>query len=88
VIHMLSDPNIPDIARNGDDLLARIDELASVRDLSGADGNGWIFLLLACKDEILRLRRDRIRRLILDHAPDEIKSEMLSMFPESKRDVE
>lgn len=49
-----SDPDIPDLARYGDDLLARIDELTS-RDL-GSDGNGWRNLLLAAGCEIGRLR--------------------------------
>lgn len=54
-----SDSEIPDRARCGDDLLARIDELTVGKvDEGGGDGNGWRFLLLACGREIGRLRAE------------------------------
>lgn len=79
-----SDPLIADIDRTGDDLLARIQELASNRQLSEADGNGWIFLLLACEREIRKLRVLRIRELAICYAPDDIKQEILDAFPIQK----
>ena len=55
----MSDGEIPDRARCGDDLLARIDELTVGKvDDEGSDGNGWRFLLLACGREIGRLRAE------------------------------
>jgi len=55
----MSDPEIPDRARTGDDLLARIDELTVGKIPDGVDGgNGWRFLLIACGREIGRLRAE------------------------------
>jgi hypothetical protein len=48
----MSDPETRDVDRTGDDLLARIDELTDGKTPEGADGDGWRFLLLACKREI------------------------------------
>lgn len=57
---MTSDPTTPDRDRRGADLLARIDELTSESKLADyPDGNGWRFLLLACKREVARLTRER-----------------------------
>lgn len=59
----MSDPNIPDYYRRDDDLIARIDELARSRgidpesDKCDHDGNGWIYLLLACRRELLEARK-------------------------------
>lgn len=56
-----SDPNIPDGARCGDDLLARINELIEGLSVDEChDGNGWRYLLVACRDEIERLRDELI----------------------------
>lgn len=59
----MSDPETPDLARCGNDLLDRIDELTECvreRDYSSskADGNGWRCLLVACRREIVRLRAE------------------------------
>lgn len=65
----MSDPEIPDRARTGDDLLARIDELTKTLP-DGADGNGWRYLLFACGAEIGRLRGEVIR---LQYQIDELE---------------
>lgn len=52
-----SDPNTPDLARTGDDLLARIDELTVGRVPEGCK-DGWRCLLMACGREIGRLRAE------------------------------
>lgn len=49
-----SDPGITDDRRTGEDLIARINELTL--DQSGTSGHGWRWLLLACRDEICRLK--------------------------------
>lgn len=55
----MSDPELPDLARCGNDLLDRIDELTEcVRDGSRGDGNGWRCVLLAARREITRLRAE------------------------------
>lgn len=55
---MTTDPTTPDRDRRGADLLARIDELTSERKLADyPDGNGWRYLLLACKREIEDARK-------------------------------
>lgn len=51
-----SDPVIPDVARCGDDLLARIDELTEGKIPEDCDGNGWRCVLKAAGAEIGRLR--------------------------------
>lgn len=53
----MSNFHIPDIARAGDDLLARIDEL-TVGKIGQDDRDGWRCLLLACGKEIGRLRSE------------------------------
>lgn len=55
----MSDATMPDIHRCGPDLIARIDELARSRNIDPINpeydsGNGWIYLLLACRRELLR----------------------------------
>jgi hypothetical protein len=58
----MSDPETPDFHRRGDDLIARIDELAKVRGIDPMseelrmDGNGWIFLLLACRRQLVHIQ--------------------------------
>lgn len=51
-----SDPELPDIARFGDDLLARIDELTDGKIPEDCNGNGWRCVLKAAGAEIGRLR--------------------------------
>ena len=64
-----SNPDIPDRARMGDDLLSRIEEMTyRTPNVEDDSGNGWRSLLLACASEIGRLRAelvgtaDRIQR--------------------------
>ncbi len=72
----MSDPEIRDVHRRGDDLLARIGELTAYVTIdpdNGLAGDGWRFLLKACSREIISLRstlkaiafrieRDELRR--------------------------
>lgn len=51
-----SDAGIPDRARCGDDLLARIEEMGNKSLAGSSDGNGYMELLRACASEIVRLR--------------------------------
>ena len=53
-----SDPDKYDLARYGDDLLARLDELTvGVSVKAGQEHrDGWRYLLLACASEIRHLR--------------------------------
>ncbi len=55
---MTSNPDIHDLARYGDNLLARIDALtADVSVKAGQERrDGWRYLLLACASEIRYLR--------------------------------
>lgn len=59
----MSDLDIPDYYRRGDDLIARINELALARNIDPErqdcehTGNGWIYLLLACRRELLEARK-------------------------------
>ena len=55
----ISDPAVPDRARYGDDLLARIDELTIGKESSN-EPDGWRPLLLACAAEIGRLRAELV----------------------------
>jgi hypothetical protein len=58
----MSDPETPDFFRTGKDLIERIDELARARGIDPetkhctGSGNGWIWLLLACRCELTRDR--------------------------------
>ena len=55
---MASDTSIADIERTGEDLLERIKELTPADKLADdRAGNGWRSLLVACQNEIVRLRQ-------------------------------